>query len=75
MTKSDNKIPDGAVRLSAVELNDIHFSVRHTVLTPELLERMAAQSGKKPSVPAPAVDTVVSVSGPATATDHSEGSK
>lgn len=31
-----------ASKLTAVELNNIHFSGKHTVLTPEQLERIAA---------------------------------
>ncbi|WP_304977042.1 hypothetical protein [Duncaniella muris] len=30
-----------AVRLSAREMNSLHFSPKHTVLTPALLEKMA----------------------------------
>lgn len=30
-----------AVKLTPREMNDQHFSVKHTVLTPELLEKMA----------------------------------
>lgn len=30
-----------AVRLSASEMNSLHFSPKHTVLTPSLLEKMA----------------------------------
>ena len=33
--------------LSALELNNYHFSGKHTVLTPELLEKMAASSQRK----------------------------
>ena len=32
----------GAVKLSAVELNKIHFSDKRTVLTPVLLEKLAS---------------------------------
>lgn len=33
--------------LSALELNNYHFSGKHTVLTPEVLEKMAASSQRK----------------------------
>lgn len=29
-----------AVKLTALEMNGMHFSAKHTVLTPELLEEM-----------------------------------
>ncbi|MCM1076666.1 MAG: hypothetical protein NC411_04820 [Bacteroides sp.] len=31
----------GAVKLSAREMNSLHFSKKHTVLTPEQLAKMA----------------------------------
>ncbi len=31
-----------AVKLSGLELNGFRFDIKHTVLTPELLEKMAA---------------------------------
>lgn len=33
--------------LSALELNNYRFSGKHTVLTPELLEKMAASAQRK----------------------------
>lgn len=33
--------------LSALELNNYRFSDKHTVLTPELLEKMAASAQRK----------------------------
>lgn len=33
--------------LSAMELNNYRFSGKHTVLTPELLEKMAASAQRK----------------------------
>ena len=35
-----------AVRLTAREMNDIHFSHKRTVLTPAQLEKIAAQGNK-----------------------------
>lgn len=40
--------------LSALELNNYHFSDKHTVLTPEVLEKMAA-SGQRKKVASSAV--------------------
>lgn len=31
---------DGAKQMGAAELNNVHFSTKHTVLTPELLEKI-----------------------------------
>lgn len=36
-----------ARELSALELNNYRFSGKHTVLTPELLEKMAASAQRK----------------------------
>ena len=36
-----------AVRLTAREMNDIHFSHKRTVLTPAQLEKIAAQGNKE----------------------------
>lgn len=33
--------------LSALELNNYHFADKHTVLTPEVLEKMVASSQRK----------------------------
>ncbi|MCM1332198.1 MAG: hypothetical protein NC248_06280 [Bacteroides sp.] len=41
MKKIRKPAVDGAVKLSAVELNKIHFSEKRTILTPELLEKLA----------------------------------
>lgn len=38
---------DHARVLSALELNNYRFSDKHTVLTPELLEKMAASAQRK----------------------------
>ena len=38
---------ESAHELSALELNNYHFSDKHTVLTPELLEKMAASAQRK----------------------------
>ncbi len=35
----------GAVKLTALEMNGMHFSAKHTVLTPELLEEMRKGKG------------------------------
>lgn len=40
--------------LSALELNNYHFSDKHTVLTPELLEKMAVSAQRKKWHRAPA---------------------
>lgn len=38
---------ESARMLSALELNNYRFSGKHTVLTPELLEKMAASAQRK----------------------------
>lgn len=43
--------------LSALELNNYRFSGKHTVLTPELLEKMAASSQRKNAAPPAGGDT------------------
>lgn len=43
--------------LSALELNNYRFSGKHTVLTPELLEKMAASSQRKNAAPPVGGDT------------------
>lgn len=37
-----------AVELRPMELNNIRFSAKHTVLTPELLEQMSKQNADDP---------------------------
>lgn len=42
---------DDAKELRPAELNNIRFSTKHTVLTPELLEKMSAQTTKDAPTP------------------------
>lgn len=42
---------DHARVLSALELNNYRFSDKHTVLTPELLEKMAAAAQRRNAAP------------------------
>lgn len=44
--------PAGAEKLSAMELNAIHFSTRHTVLTPKKLEDSTAGDRDAPAATA-----------------------
>lgn len=39
--------PQGAHPLSAAELNNVRFSTKHTVLTPEVVARLSAKQSAK----------------------------
>lgn len=46
-TPTPGGIPEGATPMTPLELNGIRLDVRHTVLTPDYLEQLAATDNAK----------------------------